>query len=345
MANPSFMDEPHFSVPVMSESIRIVPNVYGTLNNLGLFADRMLYTTYALIEVNQGVVSLIPQSERGAPATKNRSAKRNKRYLKMGHAALEDRLEADDLQNALRPGSLWDFAVLDDLIAERQHELAIKHFQTLEWLKWGALKGKVFDADGTTVLLDVYEFMGQQQKVISCDFSANANANPIQDMCSKITDHISENLQGETSSGVLALVDRAFFNKIVRHDEVKEAYGYYRHERGEELGSIGSSFLFENVLFKVDVGKSSYWSPDGTTITHRHVDADSGICFPLGTYSTFRTFYAPASFLDKVNRRAETLYSRLVPDLATNRYVGVYSESNAMPIVMRPNLVIKLQSA
>ena len=64
-------------------------------------------------------------------------------------------------------------AVVNDRLAM----MAMKHDATLEHLRIGAIKGQILDADGTTILYDLFDEFGvSQQAEVDFDLDNNAPA-------------------------------------------------------------------------------------------------------------------------------------------------------------------------
>ena len=64
----------------------------------------------------------------------------------------------------------------------------------------------------------------------------------------------------------------------------------------------------------------------------------------MGTTDTFRTFFAPANLMDAVGTYGQELYAyQIARENGTG--IDVYSQSNPLPIVKRPALVVRLFSS
>jgi hypothetical protein len=61
---------------------------------------------------------------------------------------------------------------------------------------------------------------------------------------------------------------------------------------------------------------------------------------PIGTQETFRGYNAPADWMETVNTVGLPKYSKVVPEQG-GRYVEILSESNPLPLCLRPKVLIK----
>ena len=139
-----------FAMVALTEAINMVPNTYGRLRELNLFPIKPVNTTTVAIEIKNNVLNLIPTQPRGGPANQNVTGKRQLKDFRIPHIPLEDLILADEVQNIRAFGTENQFQAVMALVNERQMEIVNKFAITLEWLRNGALKGQVLDADGTS---------------------------------------------------------------------------------------------------------------------------------------------------------------------------------------------------
>jgi hypothetical protein len=72
----------------------------------------------------------------------------------------------------------------------------------------------------------------------------------------------------------------------------------------------------------------------------------NGTCqfFPLGTVSTFRTYFAPADFNETVNTLGLPYYAKQAP-VKFDRGTEIHTQSNPLSICLRPELLVQGQMA
>jgi hypothetical protein len=145
-----------FSVISLTDAVNKMPFVPGRIGQLGLFEEKGVSTTSIMIEEKEGSLTLIETSQRGGPAQQNKHNKRKARSLAIPHIALEDTIQADEIQNVRAFGSEAQLEGVQSVVNSRLGEIMPKHDATLEHLRIGAIKGQILDADGVTVLYDLF---------------------------------------------------------------------------------------------------------------------------------------------------------------------------------------------
>lgn len=337
-----------FSALSLSTAINMVPNQYGRVNELGLFADRGISTTAAAVEIDNGVLNLITATPRGTAAPKNKTGKRELKYFNIPRLALDDMIYPSDIQNVRAFGSLGlktpESVTNDKLIA-----LSRKHDITREYLKCGALAGVIKDADDTTIL-NLYTEFGIEQKVVS--FALDTDATKIQQKAAEVAGHIEDNLMGDTMSHVMALCSPGFFQGLISHPKIRDAYQYYMNMQATALAArpdgagnplrddVRKGFLWQNIWWEEYRAKAPVFKTDGTTEIRNFIAENEARFFPVGTTETFYNFDAPADWMETVNTVGLPKYGKVVPENG-GRWVEVLSQSNPLPLCLRPGVLVK----
>lgn len=337
--NP-FDTTPGFGLAEMTQSINILPNQYGRVNQIGLFAPEGISQTTAVVDIKEGVMNLLPSVPRGGPATVGNRDIRSMRAFVVPHIPHNDVITPDDLQGIRQFGTMDQTVSLASLMAERQQRMRDKHGQTLEFMRINALKGVLKDGSGSTVYNWFTEF-GVQEK--SVDFLLGTAGTNVGEKCREVVRWIKKNLNGETMNGVHALVSPTFWDKFIKHSSVKEAYTYFANLRGGQplRDDVRSGFEFHGITF--EEYDATFTLSDGST-TEDAFDAGDGRAFPLGTRETFKTFFAPANWMETVNTRGLETYARQVTR-QDGSGIDLLTQSNPLPIVRRPKLIVKLTTS
>jgi len=318
-----------FTLAELTAAINILPNMYGRVNELGLFGFRGQNTNTVTIEMQNGVLTLVPTTPWGGVAPKNKSGKRNVRTFSIPHTSLEDVVLAADVIGVRQFGTENQFETVALKVNEKLQTMKNKFDQTLEWRKMGALKGIVLDADGTTVLYNYFTEFGVTPKVVN--FALATAGTEIREKCMEIVRHIEDNAQGETFQRVHGLVSQEFFDGIIKHPKVKEAYANYAEAANKFGGDLRKGFTFGGITFEEYRG-----IVDGK----RFIAAGEAHFFPVGTSETFADFGAPADFGETVNTIAQPFYARQ-QNKDFNRGVDIHVQANHLPLVTRPALIVK----
>lgn len=322
-----------FTLAELTAAINILPNMYGRVNELGLFGFRGQTTNTVTIEMQNGVLTLVPTTPWGGVAPKNKSGKRNVRTFSIPHMPLEDVVLAADVIGVRQFGTENQFETVALKVNEKLQTMKNKIDQTLEWRKMGALKGIVLDADGTSVLYNYFTEFGVTQKVVNFVFATAGTE--IREKCMEIVRHIEDNAQGEVFQRVHGLVSQEFFDNLVKHPKVKEAYAGYAEAANKFGGDLRKGFVFGGITFE---------EYRGVVDGKRFIAAGEAHFFPVGTSETFADFGAPADFGETVNTIAQPFYARQ-QNKDFNRGVDIHVQANHLPLVTRPALIVKGTSA
>jgi len=216
--------------------------------------------------------------------------------------------------------------------------MRVKHAQTREYMEINALKGIVRDGAGTP-LYDYFSEFGLAQQ--SVDFVLGTATTNVQAKVREVLRKIEVELKGETMSGVLALVSPEFFDKLIGHAKVEDAYRYFSSTGAQPLREdTRRRFPFAGIVF--EEYNATVTLATGTTETL--VPAGEGIAFPLGTLDTFVTYGAPANLIETVNTIGLAMYARQLarPDGSA---IEVKTEASILPVNKRPRLAVKIRSS
>jgi hypothetical protein len=344
MPSLNVFDSDAFGVVSMTDAINKVPFTPGLIGSLGIFEEFGITTTSVLIEEQEGSLSLIPVTPRGAPAVKNKHNKRTARALIAPHLALEDEVQADEVQNVRAFGSETATQSVMGVVNGRLAEMAGKMDATLEHMRIGALKGQVLDADGSTVLLDLFTAFGVSQ-IAEKDFNLDGTADECKLMCHEVWRNIRDELGALSMGGIWGLCSSQFFDALVTKDEVKAAYdrwqarvGQFINVQGGQAGDFLRAGLVEQTVF---FGGILFQEYRGEVNGVKFVADNKAHFFPVGVPGLYRTAYAPADFEETVNTVGLPRYSKTARDMEFNRFVRVHTQSNPLNYVTRPRVLIQ----
>lgn len=334
MQNP--FDNPGFAMASLTTAINIIPNRYGRIGQLGLFTDKPVRTRQIVVEEYAGRLNLLPTRPVGAPGTVGERGSRKLRSFIIPHIPHDDVVLPEEVQGIRAFGSETEMEAISGVMARHLQTMRNKHAITLEYLRMGALKGQILDADGSTIY-DLYSEFGATQSTIGFDL-ANA-ASDIKGHCYDLMSAIEDQLQGEFMTGVHVLCSPEFFRALTTHKEVKTAYTNW--QQGIMLiNDVRSGFAYTGVTFEEYRGQAS----DASGTTRRFIAAGEAHAFPLGTVDTFATYYAPADFNETANTLGQALYAKQEPR-KFDRGTDLHTQSNPLPMCHRPGVLVKLTAA
>lgn len=325
-----------FGVIALTDAINNAKFVPGRIGEMGLFEETGVATTSVMMEQQDGILSLVSPTPRGGPGNTLDKSKRTARSLAVPHFELNDSVMAEEVQGIRAWGSE---SIVETVAGKVAGRLAI-HSQsmeaTAEYARIGAIKGVVTYADNST--LDLFtEFGVSQEAEIDFDLDAASPASGVfRKACASAVRTIAGNLDGIPFSGVHALCGNTFFDQLIAHKEVRETYlatiqaaelrtGYVRGQ-----GSSFGAFEFGGIMWENYRGKVG--STDFITATKCHL-------FPLGVPRLFRTYYAPADYLETVNTIGQRMYAKQY-DMPNGKGVHLDSQMNALHICTRPKTLL-----
>jgi hypothetical protein len=142
-------------------------------------------------------------------------------------------------------------------------------------------------------------------------------------------------------TGVLALVSPEFFDKLIGHAKVEDAYKYYastgaqplREDTRRRLPFAGIMFEEYNATVTLSTGE-----------TETLIPASEGIAFPLGTLDTFVTYGAPANLIETVNTVGLPIYARQIAR-HDGSAIEVKTEASTLPVNKRPRLAVRIHTS
>jgi len=319
-------DSDLFSLHSLTLSINKLPFKPARIGQLGIFATQGVPTTVVEIEEQNGLLGLLPTRRRGEPASLGRGPKRTVRPLSIPHIPHEDSITAESVQNVRAFGSENQLETVATVVNDRLALMRQNHEVTLEHLRAGALQGRILDADGTTVLCNVFdEFKVEQQ---STDFVFGTTTTDIQAKVLSVKRSIEQSLGVAVYDHVHCLCGETWWGKFIAHTLVKAAFD--RYQEGAWLREdMRSGFTFCGVTFE---------EYTGTVGGVSFIPATEARFFPVGTPNLFITYFTPADFMETVNTIGLPVYAKQEP-MKFNRGVDLHTQSNPLPICTRPRVL------
>jgi hypothetical protein len=284
------------------------------------------------------VLNLLPTVPLGGPATVANRDLRSMRSFTVPWIPHDDVITPQDIQGVRGFGVADAADPLATVMERKLTRMRVKHAQTREYMEVNALRGVVKDGAGVTLYNYFTEF-GLTQ--LAVDFLLGTATTSVQAKVRTLLRLVEEELKGETMTGVHALVSPEFFDKLIGHAKVEEAYKYYASTGAQPLREdTRRRFPFSGVVFE-EYNATVTLSTGGT---EKLVPAGEGIAFPLGTLDTFVTYGAPANLIETVNTVGLPIYARQLPR-RDGSGIDVKTEASILPINKRPRLAVRIFSS
>jgi len=332
MPSLDIFNDDAFSMVSLTKAINTGDHLPQRLAELGLFSEEGITTTSAMIEQKGETLSLVPAGTRGSPA--NATAGDKAKLIPFPTVHLPDRatILADTVQNLRAFGSETDAETVQTVVNGRLAKMRRKIDATIEYHRMGAIKGQVLDADGTSVLLDLYTSFGVSQQTHSMVLGTTTTKVRQKIVAAK---RLAEAALGaQMYRGMRGLCSAAFFDAFVEHGAVEAAFD--RFQNGEMLrNDPRNGFYFGGV----------YWEEyRGSVGGVDFIDSGEAYLVPEGVPDMFVTHYAPADYMETVNTIGLPYYAKQEA-MRLNKGVEIEAQSNPLCLNTRPRAVIKLTAA
>lgn len=326
-----------FQFVSLTEAVNQLPYVESMLGSMGLFNGTVegVETDTVVIDETEGQLQILSNIPRGAPpeqALKDKKAK--SRALKIPHLQVEDRVSAGSLMGKRKPGTNLEESVAMKVNDRFQWMLGNLLAPTLEVHRLNALRGILLDSDGATEIHNYFDFFGVTQQ--THDFALSNATTKIRVQCQKAIRKIEDYLNGVPFTGVTAICGRNFFDDFIDHPGVRDTYLNWNAAVSLRDDLRKTVFPFGGINWIEYRGMRGL--PNGLG----QVADDEAIMFPTGVQGMFRTYYAPADFLETVDELGRPMYAKVAPDWKYNRWVDQLIESNPLFINTRPRAVLKI---
>ncbi|MFN7817793.1 MAG: major capsid protein [Burkholderiales bacterium] len=324
-----------FGLQSLTKAINESPYQPMLIGSLGLFGEEGISTTSLSIEMRGTTLTLIPASARGAPGRPERNDKSRLIPINTVHLPQRASVNADEVQNLRAFGTENEVETVQNLINRKLGKLRRNLDVTIEWQRIGSIKGQVLDADGTTVLLDMFTTFGVAQQTHQMLLATDATK--VKSLIVQAQRKAEDALGGVMHRGFVALCGKNFFDSLVGHPAVEKAYDRWLDgaflrdiQRSQESGSPG--FQFCGV---------SWHEYRGSVSGQNFVADDEAYLIPQGVPDMFMTNYAPADYMETVNTIGLPYYAKQEM-MRMNKGVEIEAQSNPISICSRPNAIVKL---
>lgn len=318
-----------FGLVKLTTAFNKLPARPARIGQMGLFKDVGSTTRSIFVEEKDGVLSLLETKPVGSPGTVQGTEKRTVRSIVIDHIPHDDYIKAESIQGVRAFGSESELQSMTSVVNERLQRMRMNHELTWEHMRAGALQGKVYDANGTTVLHNWFTIFGVTET--SVDFVLGTPATEIKDKVLTVIDAIDDALGGAVGyEHIHALCGGTWWKAFIKHALVKAAFD--RFQSGEFLRQDPrAGFQFAGITwerYNAKVG-SRYYIPQNNVRF-----------FPVGVPEMYKKHNAPADFNETVNTVGLPLYAK--QEIAKfGRGVELHTQSNPLLICHRPLALVK----
>jgi hypothetical protein len=200
----------------------------------------------------------------------------------------------------------------------------------------GAIKGQILDADGVTVILDLFTAFGvaQQTHAMALDQAATNVDVKVREAIRKSEDALGN----DPVVSWLALCGDSFFDTFISHGKVQQFYLSWQKADALSVANLAyRSFPAFGVMWENYRG-----SVGGVAF----IGTNDAYLIPVGTPGFLIGRFAPANWIDRVNQMPEFPEGfpiEVRPDvLPRGRGVVFDMQSNPLYLCTKPRAIIKL---
>jgi hypothetical protein len=330
MAEITIFQDEAFGVDALLTVINEDHVLPGQIARAGLFEEEGVNGTVVQIEKDGMTLALVKAAPRGSTGQVVTGNKRDLIPFNTVHLPQTFQILADEIQGIRASGSLTELMQVQAYVNKRIEKARRQLDLTHEFQRIGAIKGKVVDADGESVLFDIFQrFDIKRPKVFSLELD-----NPDTDVsakCVEILEAQDDALGNVTSTGAHAYCGKTLWAKLIKHKNVREAYLGWE-AAGQLMGDRRQPFEFGGITwerYKGKIGNTPFVADDRAHVV------------PMGVPELFISAFAPADYMETVNTEGMPYYSKLEM-MKYGKGVEGEAQSNPLHLCTRPASVREL---
>lgn len=321
-----------FSVQSLTKAINDLPFQPTRIGKLGLFNEEGITTTAMSIERQGSTLSLVPSAERGnARGLLVADDKRKLIPIKTIHLPQSGSVIADEVQNLRAFGSETEQESVQTLVNRKLLKMRRNLDVTMEYQRIGAIKGQILDADGSSVLLDLFTTFGLSQT--THDMVLDSDTTKVIVKAVEAKRKMEDALGGLMYTSLRAFCSNEFFDALVSHPAVEKAYLNW--------AQAGGQFVSEDHRSGFTWGGVTWEEYRGSVGGNRFIEANKAYLVPEGVPDLFVTNFAPADYMETVNTNGLPYYAKQEM-MRMNKGVELEAQSNPISICTRPDAIVQL---
>jgi hypothetical protein len=337
-----------------TEEVQEIDNQFGLLNGMNIFKSKGTSQESVIFEKEYKSSTLIPQtSRRGKPHSKGRDRQADVFSLALPYFSTEDDITASDLQGQREIGTEAGAKTLAKAIATKMEDMRVNIDQTKEFMQLEAIKGITVDPEGR-IIADMFSEFGLTKSDYEVDWQLSETTFDIDDAIRKLKRTLAKNAkQGTGINGFSVLVSPEFFDKVVSHPRIREAYMQYAvvgansdvvrgNLQSYEQWGVVDHFAHQGVNFlSYDAEFNAPDHPDAVDGVVRGIAANEAHTLATGVRDLYRGYYGPANTLSGANAVGQELFMYQWDD-PKDKYITMEAEMSPLYVCMKPPMCIKI---
>lgn len=344
-----------------TEEVNEIDNQYGLLNGTDLFVGEGVSQESVIFEKNYITRTLIPQaSRRGGDKSKGKDRKTDVFSLALPYFSHQDYVTPQDIQGWRQTGTADQPKLLVTAINDKFEDMRNDFDQTREFMKMHAVKGITVDADGT-VIADMFSEFGLTRTDYQIDFDLDNAAADVDGKIAELKRGVAKNAKAGGRIGrIEVMVSPEFFDKLINHPKIREAYLYYSASAptdsvradlaSYEAWGVVDTFVHKGIMFYSYDAEFTRDVGDGTTEVVKGLgetgsseaalndpQADVGYTIVRGVRGAYRAYFGPANTLSGANVVGQEIMAYQYRD-AKDKYHELEIESAPLYVLTKPQL-------
>jgi len=292
-----------------TDEVNRIPNQYGWVKEQGIFEVKPTSQTAIIFDKNTATTTLLPQVPRGSrETTVGKDRKVETFSLPLAYFKHSDYITPADIQGQRMSGTPDSPETLANARAEKLEGLRRTVDQTQEYMQVQALKGISTTPDGT-VLANMFTEFGVAQPTIN--FALGTSGTNVDGKIAELKRGVqSKLLSGGSIQGVDVMCGESFFDDLIDHAKVREAYmnsqsneKYQRDISKYMPWGVSDVFVHRGVRFFTY--PAVFLMPDGTT--EKAVEDNEAHVIPR-VRGLFRGYVGPNNKLSGANQGGREMF-------------------------------------
>ncbi len=319
-------DSDAFSLQSLTAAINKAAYQPDIIASLGLFEEQGIPDTTAVLEEQDGVLSLVSVAPRNGVGQPVMDGGRTARAFKIPHLPERATIMADEVQGVRAFGSESGASSVE---IKRNERLAIMRANleyTLESHRLAAIQGNFIDANGASVSLATTFGVVAATPV---SFALGTDTTKILGKCADVLGGIEDGLGGSPFTGVTVLCGKTFWSSLIDHPKVKDAV----------VGWQAAQTLRNDARLALTYGGLNFVRYRGTSAV-KVADGEAW-AVPTGVAGLAITRFAPANYIETVNTIGLPFYAKAAAD-PMGKGVEIEAQSNPLNLITRPAAIVKL---
>lgn len=308
----------------------------GRIGEMGIFTQESVPTTSIAIERVGDMLQLVKPSPRGGPGEVRDMPKRKMTNFAVPHFQRDWSVMADEVQNVRAWGTQDQLQSVQQVVGQKIAANTADMDLTEELARLGAVTGIVTYADGSTLNLFT-EFGVIQETEVDFDLDNATPADGVLRLKSTQVIRAMKKRLGAVAFGEIhALTGDTFFDQLLQHKEVRDTYkGWSEAQilRESYVGKNRSSnpmFEFGGIIWE------NYGEIDGEGVG---IATTKARFFPTGVPNLFKSYVAPADYVETVNTPGQRLYAKQF-EMPNGKGINGELQMNELNICTRPGALM-----